>query len=174
MSGARFADLVLIGRVVKPQGRKGEVLVAPCSDRPERFPGLRQAWVPAGDGGSRRVEVTSCWPHKGRFVLKLDGIDSIDAAETLRGAELRLDESELAALPEGSYYFHELQGLRVEAPSGEELGRVDELLETGAAVVLVVRGAAGETLVPLAEPFVRSVDLARGLIVVELLETVEC
>lgn len=174
MSGSRFSDLVLIGRVVKPQGRKGELLVAPCSDRPDRFPGLRQAWLPARDGGSRRVDVSSCWPHKGRFVLKLEGVDSIDAAETLRGAELRMDESELAALPEGSYYFHQLRGLEVEAPSGEVLGRVDDLLETGASVVLVVRGAAGEILVPLAEPFVRSVDLARGVMVVLLPETVEC
>ena len=53
MAGRPFADLVAIGRVVKPQGRKGEVLVQPLSDRPDRFPALRSAYVPTPGGGSR-------------------------------------------------------------------------------------------------------------------------
>lgn len=161
-----FAELVSIGRVVKPQGRKGELLVEPLSDRPGRFPSLRRVWVPAPGGGAREVAVRSCWPHKGRFVLKLEGVDSIDAAEAYRRVELRIGEEELEALPEGSYYHHQLCGLRVEDPEGRALGRVADLLETGAATVLVVRGGAAEMLIPLAESFVRRVDLAGGRLVV--------
>ena len=73
--------LVAIGRVVKPQGRRGEVVVEPFSDRPGRFPELRRAFVPAADGKGREVRVAGCWPHKGRYVLKLEGVDSIDDAE---------------------------------------------------------------------------------------------
>jgi 16S rRNA processing protein RimM len=101
-----YAELVTIGRIVKPQGRKGELLVEPLSDRPERFPNLRRAFVPGSGTGARAVEVTACWPHKGRFVLKLAGVDSIDAAEGYRGMELRLPAEELPALPAGSYYHH--------------------------------------------------------------------
>jgi 16S rRNA processing protein RimM len=171
MSGRPFADLVAIGRVVKPQGRKGEVLVEPLSDRPDRFPGLRAAYVPAPDGGSREVAVESCWPHKGRFVLKLEGVDSIDDAEGYRGLELRIGEEELAVLPPGSYYHHQIKGLRVEDESGRSLGVAADLMETGGeSPVLVVRGAGGELLIPLAEDFVRRVDLAAGRMVVAVPE----
>jgi 16S rRNA processing protein RimM len=166
-----FADLVAIGRVVKPQGRKGEVLTESLSDLPERFPRLRRAYVAGPSGTSREVEIASCWPHKGRFVLKLAGVDSIDDAERLRGQELRIREEELAPLPEGSYYHHQLQGLRVETPEGRALGTVHSVWETGAgAPVLVVRNADGERLIPLADQFVRQVDVPGGRLVALLAE----
>jgi 16S rRNA processing protein RimM len=169
-----FRDLVLIGRVVKPQGRKGEVVTEPLSDRPGRFPSLRHAYVAGPGGAAREVKVTSCWPHKGRFVLKLEGVDSIDAAEGYRGQELRISEEELAPLPEGSYYHHELRGLQVEDTSGTGLGAVVDLMETGGeATILVVRGEDGELLIPLAEPFVKRVDVPGGRLVVERPEYVE-
>jgi 16S rRNA processing protein RimM len=174
MAGRPFADLVAIGRVVKPQGRKGEVLVAPLSDRPDRFPALRAAYVPAPGGGSREVVVQSCWPHKGRFVLKLEGVDSIDEAEAYRGLELRIGEEDLAALPQGSYYHHQLKGLRVEDPQGRSLGVAADLMETGGgSPVVVVRGPRGELLIPLAEAFVRAVDLGAGRMVVAIPEMVD-
>lgn len=175
MSGPRTsAELVVIGRVVKPQGRKGELLTEPFSDRPERFPSLRKAYVTAPGGGFREVRVSSCWPHKGRFVLKLEGVDSIDDAEGYRGLDLCIPEKDLPELPAGSYYHHELKGLRVEDASGRSLGRVEDLLETGAgAAVLIVRGPEGESLVPLAEHFVRRVDLPGKRLVVALPEVVE-
>jgi len=161
--------------VVKPQGRKGEVLTHPISDRPDRFPSLRRAFVPGPEGGAREVRITACWPHKGRFVLKLEGVDSIDDAERYRGLELRIAEEELLPLPEGSYYHHQLRGLRVEEPGGAVLGTVAEIMETGGeASVLVVRGDQGETLIPLADAFVKRVELAAGRLVAvkpELLDT---
>jgi 16S rRNA processing protein RimM len=174
MGGRPFADLVAIGRVVKPQGRKGEVLVEPLSDRPDRFPSLRAAYVPGPGGGSREVAVESCWPHKGRFVLKLEGVGSIDEAEQYRGLELRIGEEELAALPSGSYYHHQLKGLRVEDTEGRALGVAADLMETGGeSPVLVVRGAGGELLIPLAESFVRRVDLEGGRMVVAVPEMLD-
>jgi len=174
IAGRPFAELVSIGRLLKPQGRKGELLTEPFSDRPERFPGLSRAFVEAPGGGSREVTITSCWPHKGRFVLKLEGVDSIDEAEALRGLEIRIGEEELAPLPEGSYYHHQLRGLRVELASGESVGLVADLIETrGGVPVLVVRGTQGETLIPLAEAFVHSVEPEAGRMVVELPELAE-
>ena len=167
MASRPFSDMVAIGRVVKPQGRQGEVVVEAFSDRPDRFPSLRAVNVPGQGGAARAIEVESCWPHKGRFVLKLRGIDSIGDAETLRGLEVRIGEEELAALPEGSYYHHQLKGLAVVDESGAPLGTVHEILETGGeAPVLSVRKLGAETLIPLAEAFVRNVDLAQGRIVV--------
>ena len=161
-----FAELVAIGRIVKPQGRKGEVAVASLSDRPDRFPSLRRVFVPAEGGGSREMAVSSTWPHKGRFVVKFEGIDSIDEAEGLRNLEVRIGEEELEALPEGSYYHHQLKGLRVFDPSGAPMGEAVDILETGgAANVLVVVGRGGEVLIPLAEDFIKDVDVAGGRLV---------
>ena len=165
---APFRDLVVIGRVVKPQGRKGEVLAETFTDRPDRFPSLRRVFVPGPGDEAREVRITSCWPHKGRFVLKIEGVDSIDDAERYRGLELRIAEEELEALPEGSYYHHQLRGLRVDDPSGTALGVVTDLMETGGgATILVVRGPEGELLIPLADAFVKKVDVAGGRLVAE-------
>jgi 16S rRNA processing protein RimM len=164
---ALFRDLVLVGRVVKPQGRRGEVAVEPLSDRPDRFPRLRRAFVPAPGGAAREVRVLGCRPHKGRFVLAIEGVSTIEEAEKLRGAELRIEEEELAALPAGSFYHHELVGLRAVDERGAEVGAVAEVVETGAETrVLVLRGPDGETLLPFAEGFVKAVDKAGGTIVV--------
>jgi 16S rRNA processing protein RimM len=162
-----FRDLVLVGRVVKPQGRHGEVAVLPLSDRPDRFPTLRRAFVPAAGGAAREVRVLGCRPHKGRYLLAIEGVSTIDEAEELRGAELRIEEEELAALPAGSFYHHQLVGLRAVDEQGAALGAVDEVMETGADTrILVVHGPDGETLLPFADAFVKSVDLAGGTIVV--------
>jgi 16S rRNA processing protein RimM len=165
-----FAELITIGLIAKPQGHRGEVAVEPYSDREDRFPNLRRAYV-AGPGGiAREVVVSGCRPHMTRFVLKLDGVDSMDAAATLRGLELRIGAEELEALPEGSYYHHQLVGLQV-FERDRPLGRVEKLLETGAgAPVLVVRGPQGETLLPLAAEFVENIDLAQGRMQVALHE----
>lgn len=161
-------ELVLIGRVVKPQGRHGEVLVHPLSDRPDRFPALRKAFLTGPGDEVREVSVTSSWPHKGRHVLKLEGVDSIDQAERLRDRELRIPEEELAPLPEGSFYHHELKGLRATDDAGGDVGVVEDVMETGAgAPILVIRGAEGEALVPLAVDFVKAVDLAGARIVIQ-------
>lgn len=163
-----FRDLVLIGRVVKPQGRRGEVLVECLSDRPGRFPALVRVFVPGLQGEPREIRVQSGRPHKNRWVLKLEGVSTMDDAERLRGLELRIPESDLEALPEGSYYHHHLTGLRVVDGEGVSLGVVEDVVETGGETrVLVVRGAEGETLLPFASTFVKAVDLAGGTIVVE-------
>jgi 16S rRNA processing protein RimM len=167
-----ISGFVTIGRVVKPQGRKGEVLAESLSDRPDRFPSLTRAFLSGPSCPDREIRVTSCWPHKGRFVLKFEGVDSIDEAERYRGAEIRVDG--VPELPEGSYYHHELVGLKAVDGKGRDLGSVTDLLETGGeAKVLVVRQGGAELLYPLAAPFVKRVDLAGKLLVLEPQEIVD-
>jgi 16S rRNA processing protein RimM len=167
-------DLVAIGRVVRPRGIRGEVLAESFSDRPERFPSLRRAFVAGAAGGAREVAVTACWPHKGGFVLKFGGVDSFEEAERLRGMEICIAERELPALPDGSYYHHQLRGLRVEDRDGRRLGVVADLMETGgASPVLVVRNGEAESLVPFAVGFIERVDLPVGRLVVAPPEMVD-
>lgn len=166
-------EVVTIGRLIRPQGRKGELLVEPLSDRPERFASLRAALIETPDGGFERKAVTDSWPHQGRFVLKLEGVDSIDDAEKLRGRALGIDEAELQPLPQGSYYHHQLVGLRAQDRAGRALGSVERVLETGGVPVLQIVSAAGELLLPLADSFVVDVDVEKGTLTAVVPETVE-
>jgi 16S rRNA processing protein RimM len=176
MTAPRFDDLITIGRVVKPQGRRGEVAVVPLSDTPDRFEALSRVFVPGPDGAAREIAVESAWPHQGRFVVKLQGVDSIDDAEEYRGLDLRIAEEDVPALPPGSYYHYQLKGLEVVDVDGRRVGRVEDLLETGGAMVLVIRDplpeGVRETLIPLADEFVKSVDVVAHRAVVRLPEFV--
>ena len=173
MNDLVYADLVTIAHVLRPQGRRGELLTVPLSDRPERFETLKRVFVPAPAGRAREVAVTACWPHKGRIVVKLEGIDSIEAAEAFRGLDLRLPESELPELPAGTYYYHQLEGLAVTDESGASRGRVKRVLETGGTSVLEVETPQGEVLVPLAAEFLKTVDLERRAAVIRFPEVEE-
>lgn len=156
---------IAVGRVLRPWGLQGALKVESLTDFPDRFEPGERLWLL----GAERVVAESRW-QKGALFLKLAGIDDPDAAERLRGALLEAPESSLRPLDEGEYYNHQLIGLSVRTGAGEELGEVRELLPTGGNAVLVVRGPGGETLLPFIDQVVKSVDLAAGRIVVDLVD----
>ena len=167
-------DLVSIGRLARPWGRSGELIADVFSDRPDRFATLRSAWVRDASGSPRLLTIEGTRPHQGRALVRIRGVDSIEAADGYRGLELRIEEADLAPLPEGSYYHHQLRGLRVEEASGAVVGRVEDVFDAGAGPVLVIGGDAGETLLPLVDSFVERVDVAGGRLVACLPETTTC
>jgi 16S rRNA processing protein RimM len=159
---------VAIGRVLGGWGLHGALKIESLTDFPDRFaPGAR-VWL---EGLDRTVE--SAHPSRGALIVKLSGVDAPEHARALRGALIELPEAELHPLGEDEFYQHDLMGLRVRTETGEILGEVAELLPTGANDVLVVRGPAGEWLLPLIEDVVQSVDLATREVVVELLAGIE-
>lgn len=165
------AELVTIGRIARAQGRAGEVVVNPLTDVPDRFVGLARIYLDDGQGEPSAVNVEGVRMHKGRPVLKLEGISSIGQAESLAGHEVRIPESELSSLPEGSFYHFEILGSSVEDVDRGEIGIVEAIVETGGTDILVVRSHDGrEELVPLCAEICRSIDPVSGRIVVELPE----
>ena len=95
------------------------------------------------------------------------GIDSVSAAEELRGLEVFLPRAEAPPLPQGHFFVQEVLGLRVRTTGGRDLGRVAEVLRTGANDVYVARGAAGEVLIPAIRAVVLSIDPVAGEIIIE-------
>ncbi|MGC2247381.1 MAG: hypothetical protein WA609_12320, partial [Terriglobales bacterium] len=91
--------------VVKTQGRHGEVAVEPHTDVPDRFQPGMQLWALLKNGERREVKIEKLWPHKSWIVLKFAGVDTIDDADGLTGAELQLPQSERAELEPGSTYL---------------------------------------------------------------------
>lgn len=103
--------------------------------------------------------------------IQLDGVNSRDDAERLRGAELLLPANEMPPLPDGRYYRFQIEGLAVRTNDGRHLGVIEEIMETGVNDVYVVRPDHGpEILVPAIPDVIVSVDLAKGEMVIEPLE----
>jgi 16S rRNA processing protein RimM len=101
--------------------------------------------------------------------LKLAGIDDRTAAEAMRGALVRVPIEQAVELPPGSYFWHEIVGLRVQDTRGRALGTVAEVLATGSNDVYVVRSAEGELLLPAIKDVVRAIDREHGVMTVELI-----
>jgi 16S rRNA processing protein RimM len=165
---ARLPESFLaVGRVVRPHGVRGELLV-------EGSPELMASVVPeralfVGPEHSR-VEVVSVRPHKGRFLLRIQHINSRGDAEDLRGNQLFIRSSDAKELDAGAYYHWQILGLDVVTDEGERLGSVARIVETGANDVYVVRSAQGkDLLIPAIDSVIESVDLESGILTVTLI-----
>ena len=166
-------EYITLARVLKTQGRRGEVAVEVHSDVPDRFvEGMRL--LALDDVGQRReLEVEELWPHKGHMVLKFAGIDSISDAETLLRCELQVPRGERAELEQGWTYISDLTGCTV-FDGDREIGQVQGVeFGAGEAPLLLVAKAerdgppaksSGKRKepyeIPFAEAYLVSVDLA--------------
>ena len=137
-SAAESAEprFLAVGRVLKPHGVNGEVRVEPMTDRPERFGWLESIFV--GENNPRRVGVVSARQHGNFVLLKLDGYPTRTEAELLRNELLQVPEDEAIPLEEGEYFLHQLLGLEVVTENGRSLGRLTNVLETGANNVFIL------------------------------------
>jgi 16S rRNA processing protein RimM len=166
-------EFITLARVVKTQGRRGEVAGEIYSDIPERFAvGMRLLALPREVNGVRReLEIEEIWPHKGLLVFKFSGVDSISEAETLVGCELQLPSSQRLELQAGWNYVSDLVGCAV-LDHGREIGLLEAVqFGAGEAPLLIVRDAAKRLLeIPFAEAYLDGVDLARKQIHMKLPE----
>jgi 16S rRNA processing protein RimM len=148
-------------------------VVEPLSDNEDRFKSMDEVRLVLPSGADLKLRVASMFPHKSRLVIQFEGISSIEQAETLRAAELRVPIASLPALPEGSYYHHELKGLDVRVESGAVIGKVTDLWETGATPVLVIHDGKGrETLLPMVDSFILEVNVKGGFMRIKASATV--
>ncbi len=168
-------EFITVARVAKTQGRRGEVAADLHTDFPERFEERRHLSALLPDGGRRELDLEEFWPHKGRMVFKFAGIESIDDAQSLIGAEIQIPREQRAELEAGAVYVSELVGCVVEAHSGDQpvrgLGRVqDVIFGAGEAPLLQVMEGKKEFLVPFVESFIEKLDLAAQKIVMTVPE----
>ena len=161
---------IAVGQVVSMHGLNGEVRVEPHTDFPDRFrAGLA---LSLGDGKSE-VEVITARPHKNVILMTFVGINRREDAEALRGAWLFVPEDDAVELDEGVYWIHDLMGISVQSPSGEQYGVIIDVLSTGANDVYVVRTEAPfnkgkDLLVPAIVDVVRHVDIEAGIMIIDL------
>ena len=162
-----MSDFVTLARIVKTQGRHGEVAVEVHSDVPDRLHTGLRIFRLAEDGGRRELRIENAWPHKDGLVLKFAGVDSISEAEPLVGSELQVPIGERAELEPGVAYVSDLVGCvlldcrtddcRTEA---REVGVVSEVrFGAGEAPLLVVGAGKSELEIPYAQEFLVRVDV---------------
>lgn len=166
---------VSIARIVRPRGNKGEVAAENRADSALRFAAGKAVRVVFPDGNGRLFTIANAWEHNGRLVLQFAGVDSISAAETLRGCEVRIPRGELGEAPKGEYFYDDLIGCRmVEDGSARELGEIRDIYEPGGALLFSVIDEQGkELLVPFADDICLDVDTAARRIRVRLPEGLE-
>lgn len=154
-------DMVLVGRVARPHGLRGQVIVNPETDFvEERYKVGATLWTrsPRGD---EQLTITTARVQGGRPVIGFDGFSTIEDVERLAGLELRVPEEELQPLEAGMYYHHQLIGCVVETIDGERVGEVVRVDGGAAGSVLEVEGPRGEVLIPLAVEICVEVDVER-------------
>lgn len=156
-------ELIEIGRIVNTHGIKGELKLLPHEESPEDLRGLSALFV---DGRERKIR--SARVHKGALLVTLEGVEDMNAALELKGRAAFADADD-PGLPEGFVFMDELFGCAVRTEDGEELGTLEEIIDSPANQVYVVRGAGAERLIPAIPEFVVSVDAEAGEIVVRLI-----
>jgi 16S rRNA processing protein RimM len=158
-----------IGRITRPHGVRGEVRVEPRTDLPERFAWLERIYV--GDGTPVAMTVERVRLHQGVVILKLGSCDTRNDAEALRGRWVLVPAEEAIPLEEGELFLYQLVDMEVVTAEGETLGKVEDVLQTGANDVLVVRiqdEPPKQLLLPDIPDVVLEVDLEAGRIVVQV------
>ncbi|MDD5093751.1 MAG: ribosome maturation factor RimM [Dehalococcoidia bacterium] len=157
-------DFLTVGYIRGHWGIHGEVTVEVMTDFPDRFEPQRKLYL---DGHPLTIERSH--PHKGYFILKLSTIDDIPSADKLRGKALEIPLREAHTLPEGEYYRFQLVGLEVVTTEGESVGRITEILPTASNDVYIVHGPRGEILIPAISDVVKSIDITKGQLIIEVI-----
>lgn len=158
-------ELIVIGRVARAHGNRGQVIVNLDTDfAEERFRPGAVVRVGAAEIPRRLREVRF---HQGRPVIALDGIETMDDAEALAGAELKIPAPSRDALPEGTFYHRDLVGCEVHDLSGASIGPVQAVEGSMEMSRLVVAGAKGEVLIPLVADICVGIDVEARRITVD-------
>ncbi len=160
-----FASWVSVARLVRPQGRRGEILAEILTDFPERFAQTREAFLARGENTiPTPITIEQSWLHKGRVVLKFAGVDSISAAETLRGAEVVVPAAERMALDADAAYILDLAGcelIDLSQPGHPAVGTIRDVIqqEKAADLLVVVSSDGTEHWIPFAKAYLVRIDL---------------
>ena len=163
----RSPDLLLVGRIARAHGNKGQVIVNPETDfLADRFAEGNVLLVEQA-GLVRERRIRSVRFQQGRPIVALDGVESMNDAEALAGAELKMPAEGLGPLPERTYYRHDLVGCEVRTKDGDVVGKVTAVEGSLERSRLVIARQGGEVMVPMVETICISVDPAAKAIVID-------
>ena len=158
-----------VGQIVNTFGIKGMVKVMPFTDDIKRFDELKNVYVKTKKE-SKQYKVENVKYHKNMVLIKLEGINNVESAETLRNAFLEIDRKDAIPLEEGTYFIADLIGLEVYTDEGKLLGKVDDIYNTGSNDIYVIKDELGkQILLPGIKEVIKEVLLEQEKIIVHLI-----
>ncbi len=162
-------NYIAVGKIAQPYGLQGYVKIFAYSEIPERFFDLKTLYIES-DFGMRGLIVEDVQLHNQVVVLKLQGFDSREMAQTLTKQEVWVPEDQKVALTEGDYFIHDLLGLQVSDVNGLFVGELADVLQGAGNDVYLVRNGEKEILIPAVSAFIHQIDLPGNKMVVQLIE----
>ena len=160
-------DHVLIGKVAKPHGIRGEVKVYTFSELPDNLQLYKSLVLQKpGESETRKYSLVKSRPQGKLAIVQLQGVDTRDEAEALQGSEIWLDKSEIPGLEPGEYYWHQFVGLQAVTDTGTALGKISGLFTTKAHDVMVIAGAEREYMIPVKDEIIKQVDTKAGKVII--------
>jgi len=157
--------LLLIGRVIGPHGVRGLLKIESYARSEVSLLTAGRIFLRQSLGEISECEILSDIPHKGGVLIRVEGLDSRDQAESYRGAEILIPKAAVSR-EEDEYFWRELIGLRVYLETGRYLGTVKDILETAANDIYVVREGREEFLIPAIQDVVKTIDLEKGTMII--------
>lgn len=159
-----------VGQIVNTFGIKGFVKVYPYVDDIKRFDNLKTIYLKSKNK-ENKFEIEEAKYQKNMVLLKLKGIDTIEQAEILRNSYIEIERKDAVKLEEGQYFIADLLGLDVYIDTGEKLGTLDDIYNTGSSDIFVVKNELGKQfLLPYIDEVVKNIDLEKGKITVHLID----
>jgi len=159
-----LSDHISVGKILRPWGLKGQLKVDPLSDFPSRFKVGQEFFI-----GPTKFHCNDVHQRSGKIILKLAGIETKEEANKFQGALLTIPQSEAPELPEGTFYFHEVEGLDVWTDTDYYLGKITEIITTASNDVYVVRHIKQEILIPATPDVIKSIDLKSQILTVNVI-----
>jgi 16S rRNA processing protein RimM len=156
---------LVIGRVIRPHGIRGDLRVESHTDILERFSWLEKVYLDESDGEPLLVENVRF--HQKRILLKLKGIEDRNAAESLRHSWLYIPMDEAIPLEEDEYFLYQLIGLKVVNQNGDVLGEISDVLETKANNVFIVKDDEHEHLIPDIPTVIKEINFANNIMKID-------
>ena len=163
-------DWVSVGDITKTHGLKGEVKLRPTITDVNLVQGRHRVRMRAADGSATETALEKVRGQGGRWIVRFKGVTSIEEAQTLVGQTLEVWREDFAPLPEGEYYWFEVEGLQVYDEDGRFYGTVTEIIYTGSNDVYVVRDGDKELLLPMIDSVVKSIDLTENKLIFHIVE----
>ena len=161
-------DFLIIGRIVKPHGIKGEVSVNVMTEFPERFDEMQHVFL-GDEHSAEKIGIESMRWSNNKALIRFDGYADRTAVEALRGLYLKIPIEDAITLDDDAYYHFQLENLKVVTDTGEHLGILSQVLETGANDVYVVKTDTREILLPATHEVIRAIDLESGTMTVHII-----
>ncbi len=163
------SDYFVIGKIVNTQGIKGDLRVIPTTDDISRFELLDFVYIDKR-GNLNKYDIQNVRYHKQFVLLKLKGVDDMTMAESFKNSEIKITKDMALPLGEDEYYIRDLYSMEVVTDLGEVLGKIEDIIFTGANDVYVVKNDTGEILIPAIKQCILRVDKENNKMTVRLLE----